>query len=141
MPPADRIGPTEAGARERFPIAPDTVTVLGYRVREHEPRWQGLDFSRATLRQTSTIMVYFLGDDAPYDLHLNVPFCYPGEPPARYEGCKYRVRPQAEAGRKWRGRKVVDVAIEPDPDKSPPWEIIVTFERPATPGPTAAGDG
>lgn len=115
---------------ERFPIAPDTVTVLGHRVREHEPRWRGLDFQKATLRTQSTLMLAVCGKDAPYDLHLNVPFCYPGEPPELYEGVKYRVRPIAEPGKRWRRRMVQDVAIEPAPGKTPPWEIVVTFAHP-----------
>lgn len=112
---------------ERLPVSPETVTVLGYRVRAHEPRWQGLDFAAATLRTQSTLMLAVCGKDAPYDLHLNVPFAYPGEPPERYEGVRYRVRPQAEPGKKWRGRKVADVAIKPAPGKDPPWEIVVTY--------------
>lgn len=112
----------------RYPVAPETVTVLGSRWKASDPAWRGLDFTKAEVRTQSTIMVAFFGEDAPHDLHLRVPFCHPNDQPDGWEnGLFYRVRPRAEAGRKWHGRKVTDVAIEPDPAADPPWQIVVHF--------------
>jgi hypothetical protein len=113
---------------ETFPVAPDTVTVLGYRVKATDARWRGLDFNSAELRKTATAMAYFLGSAAPFDLHLNVPFCYPGEQAAAYEGIKYRVRPQAKVGKFWQGCMVRSVAIVHAPDLDPPWALEIGFK-------------
>jgi hypothetical protein len=119
-----------------FPVAPDTVSVLGSRWEADEPAWAGLDFAKAKLRTQNTLMLSICGADAPYDLHLDVPFWHPGdgEPdPDIEDWAWYRVRPLPEPGRKWRGRKVVDVTIEPAPERSPPWQIRVTFAGRSTP--------
>jgi len=113
-----------------FPIEPSTVTVLGYRPRDAaDARWAGLHFGspHVKLRSQSTLMLSCLGPkDAPYDLHLAVPWSHPDD---GYddEDCVYRVRPRASAGRKWLGRKVEAVAIEPDATRFPPWQIRVRF--------------
>lgn len=122
----------------RFPIAPDTVTVLGSRWKVTDVAWRGLDFTRARLRTQSTLMLSICGRDAPYDLHLDVPFCHPDDQPDGWaDDLVYRVRPIAEPGRRWRRRIVKSVVIEPAPDKSPPWEIVVEFARAAR----QAGEG
>jgi hypothetical protein len=124
-PLADAAAPRE----ERYPVAPDTVTVLGCRWKATEPAWQGLDFTKARLRTQSTLMLFVVGpNDAPYDLHLDVPFCHPNDQPEGWDDeTVYRVRPIAAPGRKWRGKMVEAVAIEPAPGMDPPWQIVVRF--------------
>lgn len=106
---------------ERFPVTPDTVTVLGSHWTGTDAAWRGLAFSRATLKTTS-----IWGND----LHLDVPFCHPDD---QYDGweddddCWARVRPLAEPGRRWRRRMVRTVEIVPAPQLDPPWEIVVEF--------------
>ena len=114
----------------RYPISPDTVEVLGSRWAADTPAWKGLGFSHpaAEVRMQSTLMLALCGSTAPYDLHLDVPFEHPDDgpipdPPDMY----YRVRPRAEAGGRWRGRKVIAVAIHPDAARDPPWHIAVTY--------------
>ena len=121
---AEQRAPSEV----RLPIAPNTVTVLGSRWKADAP-WAGLDFTKARLRTQSTLMLYVCGpNEAPYDLHLDVPWCHPDDQPEGWDDeMVYRVRPIAEPGQKWRRRMVESVAIEPAPDNDPPWEIIVRF--------------
>jgi len=113
---------------ERYPVSPETVTVLGYRVKANSPMWQGLDFSKATVLEKASILVYIWGaDSAPSDLHLSVPFCHPDDQPEGWsDGMKYRVRPRAEAGGRWLKRKVKEVRIIPDPNNDPPWAIEIS---------------
>ena len=113
-----------------FPVTPETTEVLGGRWKATDPGWRGLAFShpKATIRIQSKLMLTLSGRDAPYDLHLDVPFNDPDDgpipdPPQMY----YRVRPRAEAGKRWLGRSVRDVKIEPDSERDPPWRIVVTF--------------
>ncbi len=112
---------------ETFPVAPDTVTVLGYHAKPTDPMWLGLDFSRAELRSRASIMLLMCGWDAPIDLHLNVPWCHPDDQPYGWEedGCWYRVRPRPEIGKRWRGKLVKSVAIVAAPELNPPWAIEV----------------
>jgi hypothetical protein len=59
----------------RVAVSPETVTVLGYSVKEGDPMWRGLDFDKAEPRQQASIMVAMVGQDAaPPDIHLNVPY-------------------------------------------------------------------
>jgi hypothetical protein len=114
-----------------YPISPGTVEVLGSRWKADEPAWSGLAFSHpeTSVMTQSTLFLMLVGPKkAPYDLHLRVPFEHPDDgpipdPPDMY----YRVRPRAEVGRRWLGRKVVAVDIEAAPDMDPPWRIKVTF--------------
>lgn len=112
---------------ERFPVSPETVTVLGYKVKATDPMWTGLDLANAEPRQQASIMLAMVGaDEAPPDIHLNVPWMHP-EDRARDpgdDGCRYRVRPRMEPGKKWKGRKVKSVAFE---RYSGQWFIAVDF--------------
>ena len=113
-----------------YPVAPETTTVLGSRWRTTDVAWRGLAFSHEAveLRTQSTLMLYVAGRDAPYDLHLNVPFEHPDDGPIPDPPeMMYRVRPRAEVGKRWMGRRVTAVAIEPDAGRDPPWRIVVTF--------------
>ena len=118
---------------QTFPVAPDTVTVLGSRWPANSRAWAGLAFSHplCVVRTTSTLMEWVCGGkDVPNDLHLNVPFEHPDDGPVPdVPDMFYRVRPRAEPGKKWRGRKVMSVAIERDTGRDPPWHIIVEFAR------------
>lgn len=119
---------TAIAKREVLPVSPEAVTVLGYRVKETDPWWRGLDFAKAEVLNRANVMVALVGwDNAPPGLHLNVPYAHPAEPVEYYEGVRYRVRPRMVPGKKWRGRMVRSVAIEPAPDKSPPWQIVVEY--------------
>src|SRR5690348_15194193 len=107
------------GETIRLPVSPETVTVLGSRVKVTDAAWLSLDLPRAQVRDKATIMVYICGyDEAPYDLHLCTPWIHPSD---RYDGwegsedeCFYRVRPRARAGGRWQGRRVKAVRIERD---------------------------
>src|SRR3954462_4776661 len=100
--------------RITVPVAPDTVTVLGSYWTERTRAWAGLDFKRAELLTQSTLMRYVCGAEAPYDLHLNVPFMHPDDQASGHdEWLQYRVRPRAEPGKRWQGRLVKSVAIVP----------------------------
>lgn len=131
MTPLDRIGSSahDEDTVETLPVGPDTCSVNGSRYKANSPVWLGLDFSRAEIRTQSWLMVGMLGShEASYDLHLNVPFCHPDDQPGGWEdGTYYRVRPLMEPGRKWKGRKVSDVAIKRDDDRNPPWVIEVRY--------------
>lgn len=106
--------------RRHLPVSPETCSVLGIRVRADSPAWLGLDFSRAT-----TATKLFSARPCP---HLCVPFCHPEDQPEGWDDDMiYRVYPLMEAGRKWKGRKVISVAIEPAPDRDPPWVIVVEY--------------
>lgn len=122
--------PEHRGDIVRFPIEPETVTVLGSIWHRGTRAWDGLDFTRAKVRTQSTLMIYVCGSaDAPYDLHLDVPFCHPDDHPTgpKDYDCVYRVRPRAEPGKRWRGRLVRAVTLKRAPGKSPPWEIEIEF--------------
>lgn len=109
----------------RVPVEPSTVTVLGYKVKVTEPMWQGLDFDRAEPRQQASILMAMWGSkNAPQDIHLNVPFCHP-EDRARGDdddGCRYRVRPRMQIGKKWKGKMVKSAAFERWDGK---WFIVI----------------
>lgn len=98
----------------RVPVAPETITVLGYRVKADDPRWLGLNLAKAEPRMQASLMLAIAGDEAPEDIHLSVPWCHPDD---RANGmdddaCRYRVRPRMKSGKRWKGRKVVSVAFE-----------------------------
>jgi hypothetical protein len=80
---------------EMEPIDHRNVTVNGSAWRKSDP-WNGLDFSRAVVRERSTLMVAVVGTaDAPPDHHLDVPWCHPDDQPQGWkDGCWYRVRPR-----------------------------------------------
>lgn len=84
-------------------VSPSTCTVLGHNVRADSPMWAGLKLNspNVELRNQSTIMRAIVGQEAPDDLHLNVPWIHP-EDEARglqWDGhCFYRVRPIIEPG-------------------------------------------
>lgn len=89
----------------REPVTPDNVTVLGSRVTpKSRALWDGLDLSRAVIREKSTIMVYCVGwDDAPADPHLDVPWMHPDDQARGHDAdpdswCVYRVRPRRMRG-------------------------------------------
>lgn len=114
----------------RYAVNHETCTILGSRYKADSPCWTGLHFNgNEKLRTQSTIMLWAVGSDASYDLHLDVPWEHPSDWDGESEpDCIYRVRPIAEVGRRWRGRKVAAVDLERDASRSPPWVIIVTFE-------------
>lgn len=122
----------ERPAIEILPVAPETVTVLGYRVKPADPMWTGLDLDRAELRTQSTLMAVMVGPKAaPYDLHLNVPWIHPDDVANGMawedDECWYRVRPRMEPGQKWHRKMVANVAIRRDDSHAPPWVIEVTY--------------
>lgn len=122
----------------RYPVAPETVTVLGCRPRSaQEPRWAGLRWNgEEKVLTQSTLMRFVCGADAPYDLHLNVPWCHPEDyvTDEDIDGCKYRVRPRMEPGKRWKRRMVKAVSIERDETLTPPWVICVEYARGNAPG-------
>ncbi len=77
-------------------FTPATCTVLGRRVSAKSAIWRGLDFSRAVPRRQSTLAMAVHGEDAPEDVHLNVPFIHPDD--ESKEELIYRVRPIWEVG-------------------------------------------
>lgn len=85
-------------------VAPSNCTVNGSRVRASSPAWKGLlfDHPRTIVRTRSTMMQAVAGPDAPYDLHLDVPFLHPEDAAAgrKWEDdeCFYRVRPIVQRG-------------------------------------------
>lgn len=82
------------------PIAPANVTVLGARWTRRTRAWQGLDFTRATLRNKSSLMVALFGEqNAPDDHHLSVPFRHPDDPDDPVFEVPYRVRPRRNSDR------------------------------------------
>ena len=87
-------------AKTTLPVSPETVTVLGNRVKPTSPAWLGLDFSRAILRERNTLSMALLGPDAPEDHHLDVPWCHPLDQPHGWrDGAMYRVRPRRDGWR------------------------------------------
>lgn len=126
-----------------YPVSHETCTVLGRRAKSAEdPIWAGLMFNgKEIVRTQSTIMRWACGDDAPYDLHLDVPWDHPADQAAGIKSeCIYRVRPKMEAGRRWQGRTVRSVALERDETKSPPWVIRVEFAPSRKRAPPTGGD-
>lgn len=99
----------------RIPLTADAVTVLGYKWKETNPAWKGLDFANAEPRvQASGLLAVCGADDAPRDVHLSVPFCHPDDQTGSPDDfdCRYRVRPRMEAGKKWKRKMVYWVAFE-----------------------------
>lgn len=118
-----------AGERITVPVSTDTVTVLGSRWKADAPAWRGLDFTRAIVRTQNTLSLALFGpDEKLYDLHLDVPFMHPDDQ-ARGddEWLKYRVRPRAESGKRWRGRLVKSVALIPAEGQPIPWAIEIEY--------------
>lgn len=105
---------------EVFQIAPETVLVQGYEISGDNAGWQGLRFSHKRTRVVN---------DEIRGLHLKVPFKYLGNTrnPVRF----WRVYPRAKVGAEWLGRRVQQVSIVAASDRSPPWEIQVTFDTPS----------
>jgi hypothetical protein len=101
-------------AVERIAVSPETVTVLGYRVKESDPRWRGLNFDRAEPRTQNSLMLVAIGPHDFEDVHLNVPFVHPEDKArgVKDDGCRYRVRPKIQAGKKWKGKLVTAVSFE-----------------------------
>jgi hypothetical protein len=104
---------------EVFQIAPETVLVQGYEISGDNAGWQGLRFSHKRTRVVN---------DEIRGLHLKVPFKYLGNTrnPVRF----WRVYPRAKVGAEWLGRRVQQVSIVAASERSPPWEIQVTFDTP-----------
>lgn len=97
----------------RFLTSPETIEVLGRRVRGADPAWAGLDWSRASLRGRAKI---------------GVPWCHPSDQTGSPDDfdCIYTVRPQAEPGKRWRRKMVKDAWFEKDDDT---WFVVVEFEH------------
>lgn len=115
-----------------YPVATDTVTVLGSRWKPTDPAWRGLLFRHpeCSVWTQSTLMLAMVGRGAPHDLHLRVPFWHPEnaqQPAPEKPDSFYRVRPHARAGGQWNKIRVKAVVIEPDPERDPPWRIVVTY--------------
>lgn len=131
----------------RVPVSHETVTVLGSRVKANSPAWTGLDLANAEPRVQSSLMLTVIGPgEAPLDIHLNVPWCHPDDrtgSPDDFD-CRYRVRPRMEAGKRWKGKKVVAVAFERWDGK---WWIAVEFaggcnpDAPHPQAPTSTPEG
>lgn len=104
---------------ETFQIAPGTVLVQGYEITGDNAGWQGLRWAHKRTRVV---------DDPVRGLHLKVPFKYLGQArnPVRF----WRVYPRAKVGAEWLGKRVQSVSITRASDRSPPWEIQVTFDMP-----------
>lgn len=96
--------PGTGKSQTRRLLTPHNCTVLGNRVTAKSPAWRGLlfDHPRCEIRTQSTLMLAVVGDDAPYDLHLNVPFLHPDDAARGQEWEEdeifYRVRPIWEPG-------------------------------------------
>jgi hypothetical protein len=101
---------------DRIPVSPDTVTVLGHKVKKDDIMWTGLFLDRAEPATQSSLMLAICGkDDAPIDIHLRVPWCHPDDRTGTeedYNDCIYRVRPRMETGKKYKGKLVKFVAFE-----------------------------
>jgi hypothetical protein len=87
-----------------LPVAPETVTVLGSRVRADEAAWAGLDWTgNVVVREQSTLMRWAVGNDAPPDHHLDVPWMHPDDRASMADypdgWCVYRVRPRRKGYR------------------------------------------
>lgn len=103
---------------ETFQVAPETVLVQGYEISADNAGWRGLRWSHKRARVVH---------DRIRGLHLKVPFKYPDKTrnPVRF----WRVYPRAVVGKEWLGRRVLGVSIVATADRSPPWEIQVTFDQ------------
>lgn len=105
----------------RLPVDHTTCTVLGSRAKSaDDPLWAGLDLSRAELREWTD------------DHHLGVPWLHP-EDQLRWKDdpdywAIYRVRPKMEPGKKWKGKRVENVAFERWSGK---WWLAISFATPA----------
>lgn len=96
---------------QRLPVNPETVTVLGHKVKATNPIWAGLDLANAEPRTQNTMALACFGsEEADIDIHLSVPWKHPDD--SGPFDCHYRVRPRMESGKKWKGRKVKSVAFE-----------------------------
>jgi len=85
-------------------LSRQNVTVLGSSWARKSSPWEGLLFDHPAVerRTQSTLMQAIVGDAAPYDLHLDVPFVHPQDAARgttwEEDGCVYRVRPVIEVG-------------------------------------------
>lgn len=84
------------------PVSADNCTINGYRAKATSAAWIGLDLARAEILRQSTLMLCVFGKDAPYDLHLNVPWMHPEDREKHADNpdswCYYRVRPKRKRG-------------------------------------------
>lgn len=100
---------------QRIAVGPETITVLGHKVKATDPSWTGLDLANAEPRTQNTLSIACFGpNDAGVDIHLDVPWCHPADQTGRPEDfdCRYRVRPRMEVGKKWKGKIVKSIAFE-----------------------------
>ncbi len=111
---------------KRVPVSPETITVLGHRVKPTDPMWTGLDLDNAEPRTQNTLSLACFGqDEAGIDIHLDVPWCHPEDRARGHDfDCRYRVRPKMEAGKKWKGKMVKSVAFERWTGK---WYLAIEF--------------
>lgn len=112
----------------RFPVTPETITVLGNRVKDDSPMWKGLNLERADLIVQSTIMMLVCGHEAPFDMHLSVPFCHPDDQTGTaddWNDCYYRVRPRMKPRKRWKSRMVEQVFFE---RLAGEWNLAVAFQ-------------
>ncbi len=123
------VASNESRAIERLPVSPDTVNVLGHRVKATDPMWTGLNLDKAEPRTQNTLMLAVCGqEEAPEDIHLAVPWCHPEDRAnGAEEDCIYRIRPKMEAGKRWKGRMVKSVAFERWDGR---WVIAVRYAKP-----------
>jgi hypothetical protein len=82
-----------------LPVTPDTVTVLGSRVKADCPMWRGLDWSDVILRERNTLEMALLGPKASEDHHLDIAWAHPADGKRACAGCRYRVRPRRKGWR------------------------------------------
>jgi hypothetical protein len=89
--------------QREMPVTHETVTVLGSRVKCDSPAWTGLDWSRVTVREQSTLLRFVLGSNAPADHHLDVHWMHPNDREHSKDcedmWCVYRVRPRRKGWR------------------------------------------
>lgn len=113
----------------QLPVSPATCTVLGYRIgKRNAVLWTGLYLDRAKSRTQSTLMLMICGPDAPYDLHLRVPWKHPtddGEP-----DCWYRVRSKWNRGDLYKGKKVAGVKFK---RREGQWLLCLSVEKISVP--------
>jgi hypothetical protein len=94
---------------ERYPVAPDTIEVLGHKVKATDAAWTGLDWSRVVSAEKT---------------RLRVLWCHPDDQTGSPDDfdCVYAIYPRAEPGKRWRRRMVDDVWFEFDDGR---WFVTV----------------
>lgn len=103
--------------RERIPVDPKNIDVLGHRVTPDDAAWTGLDWSHAEAVNRDDGWSY-----------LRMPWCHPQDQTGDPEDfdCIYRVYPRAEPGKKWKRKMVKGTAFVMVDGK---WWIDVEFAR------------